>query len=53
MIDKMKVIVTELEKKLQCNCDLDAWQPEHATGHSRVCRIHKTAMEKYMRGSRR
>lgn len=26
-----------------CNCDLDKWEPEQTTGHSRVCRIHRTA----------
>ena len=33
----------ELEKTMQCNCDLDNWQPEKSTGHSWVCRIHKEA----------
>jgi hypothetical protein len=28
-----------------CNCDLDRWQPEHTTGHSWVCRIHKAAID--------
>lgn len=28
---------------MQCNCDLDNWQPEPFTGHSHVCRIHKAA----------
>ena len=37
-------IVKELESKMQCNCDLDNWQPEPTTGHSTVCRIHKKAM---------
>ena len=40
----------EIAKDLQdsgmrCNCDLDNWEPERTTGHSCVCRIHKTAME--------
>lgn len=35
----------ELEKTMQCNCDLDSWEPEDSTGHSWVCRIHKAAME--------
>ena len=34
-----------LEKEMQCNCDLDNWQPEPSTGHSWVCRIHKAAIE--------
>lgn len=28
---------------MQCNCDLDNWEPERTTGHSWVCRIHKAA----------
>ena len=36
-------IVAELEKTMQCNCDLDNWEPERDTGHSWVCRIHKAA----------
>ena len=31
---------------MQCNCDLDNWQPEPKTGHSWVCRIHKAALER-------
>ena len=30
---------------MQCNCDLDNWTPELDTGHSWVCRIHKTAKD--------
>lgn len=29
---------------LQCNCDLDNWEPTQETGHSWVCRIHKQIM---------
>lgn len=29
---------------MNCNCDLDNWEPELSTGHSQVCRIHKAAM---------
>jgi len=36
----IKRTVDELEKKMQCNCDLDKWEPERDTGHSFVCRIH-------------
>ena len=39
----------ELEKTMQCNCDLDRWEPERTTGHSWVCRIHKTAKSKVRR----
>ena len=48
MADKIKstaVIVKELEEMMQCNCDLDRWEPERTTGHSWVCRIHKEAMQ--------
>jgi len=38
--------VSRLKKDLQCNCDLDNWEPERETGHSWVCRIHKAAMRK-------
>jgi hypothetical protein len=31
---------------MQCNCDLDRWEPEPLTGHSHVCRIHKAAIER-------
>lgn len=33
--------VRALAKTIQCNCDLDRWEPERDTGHSHVCRIHK------------
>ena len=32
------------EFDLRCNCDLDKWEPEKDTGHSIVCRIHKTTL---------
>ncbi len=34
-----------LRPHMQCNCDLDKWEPERSTGHSSVCRIHKKALE--------
>lgn len=42
---------TEIARELRasgmgCNCDLDRWEPERSTGHSRVCRIHKAAVAK-------
>ena len=43
----LREIVKDLEGTLQCNCDLDNWQPNESTGHSDVCRIHKQAMEFY------
>ena len=30
---------------MQCNCDLDNWEPNQTTGHSNVCRIHKRAIQ--------
>lgn len=35
--------IEELEKTMQCQCDLDRWQPEKDTGHSWVCPIYKAA----------
>lgn len=41
-------IATTLKAEgIRCNCDLDKWQPEPSTGHSCVCRIHKTATERF------
>ena len=42
----LRGIAQALEKSMQCNCDLDNWQPEGSTGHSCVCRIHKAALER-------
>jgi len=36
--------VRECERGMRCNCDLDNWEPERNTGHSCVCRIHKSAV---------
>lgn len=44
---RLRDIVGGLEKSLNCNCDLDNWQPEQNTGHSWVCQIHKIAIEKW------
>ena len=42
----IKEHVEDLKAKgVQCNCDLDNWQPEQTTGHSCVCRIHQIALE--------
>jgi hypothetical protein len=43
---RIKAIVHRLEEQMQCNCNLDSWQPEQFTGHSWVCRIHKAAIER-------
>ncbi len=40
----LQEIADDLGQTMQCNCDLDNWQPDQRTGHSWVCRIHKTAM---------
>jgi hypothetical protein len=40
----LKEIARELEKTMQCNCDLDRWEPERTTGHESGCRIHKAAV---------
>lgn len=42
----LRVIAKELKDNgMQCNCDLDNWQPESTTGHSCVCRIHNRAFK--------
>ncbi|MHC9085380.1 hypothetical protein ACYX7E_10115 [Luteimonas sp. RIT-PG2_3] len=33
-------------KGVRCNCDLDNWSPTSITGHTSVCRIHKSAVAK-------
>jgi len=43
-----KDFVSEIEKSMRCNCDLDNWEPERSTGHSCVCRIHKAAWQKWI-----
>jgi len=37
----------EAEGNIQCNCDLDQWQPEKSSGHTWTCRIHKLAVGKF------
>ena len=46
LLDRRRHIAKELKKTMQCNCDLDNWQPERSTGHSLVCRIHKAIIAK-------
>jgi hypothetical protein len=41
----------ELRKTMQCNCDLDRWEPTSMTGHSHVCRIHLAIMSEVMPAS--
>lgn len=43
----LREIAKYLEIRMQCNCDLDAWEPEPDTGHSCVCRIHKQAVARH------
>ena len=43
----LKEIAKDLSHIMQCNCDLDRWEPEKSTGHSWVCDIHKAAKKKY------
>lgn len=40
----LRKIAADLKKTMQCNCDLDNWEPTQLTGHSHVCRIHKAAI---------
>ena len=43
MSESMTEILARLESKMQCQCDLDRWEPEKDTGHSWACPIHKEA----------
>lgn len=43
MTEREKAV--EFEETMQCNCDLDNWEPERSTGHSWVCRIHEAVQE--------
>jgi len=38
-------LASTFSKTMQCNCDLDNWEPERSTGHSWVCRIHKATLD--------
>jgi hypothetical protein len=31
---------------VRCTCDLDNWEPDRRTGHSKVCRIHKITLKR-------
>jgi hypothetical protein len=44
---RLQAIVDEIKPTMQCNCDLDNWEPERDSGHSWVCRIHKAAKSRY------
>lgn len=43
-MSELKEMAAAFRKEMQCNCDLDNWEPERSTGHSWVCRIHKRCM---------
>lgn len=47
-LEFLHATAAELRKTMQCNCDLDNWEPERSTGHSHVCRIHKAAIARPM-----
>lgn len=50
---ELKEIARKLKAEgMRCNCDLDNWEPEAATAHSRVCRIHKAAIATFKRRPR-
>jgi len=51
--DRLRLIVAQLKPHMQCNCDLDNWEPEQTTGHSWVCRIHRAAIEELRFGRNR
>jgi hypothetical protein len=51
-LEKLRAIVKRIEPTMQCNCDLDKWEPERSTQHSFVCRIHVAATEEYLRGTK-
>lgn len=43
----LREFAEQFKSEMQCNCDLDKWEPERDTGHSFVCRIHIAAKEAY------
>ena len=47
VVETAREIAKELSQTMQCNCDLDNWEPERSTGHSWVCRIHKAALSRH------
>lgn len=51
--DRLRAYVKEFAKTMQCNCDLDAWEPDKRTGHSHVCRIHQAAINAERYGDER
>ncbi len=45
----LRDIAKSIRLTMQCNCDLDNWEPEPSTGHSHVCRIHNAALATWRR----
>ena len=45
----LRELANEIAKTVQCNCDLDNWEPLQDTGHSYVCDIRKIALARYRR----
>ena len=43
-LDLKEIAKTLRSNGMQCNCDLDNWEPDRSTGHSHVCRIHKVTI---------
>lgn len=44
---ELKEIAEEIKAEgVQCNCDLDKWEPNRDTWHSHVCRIDRLARER-------
>jgi len=45
--ESLKPLADKKALEMQCNCNLDKWQPDARTGHTFVCRIHKAALEEW------
>ena len=48
-LQTLRQVAARLRETMQCNCDLDKWQPQRSTGHSMVCRIHRAAVAEHER----
>jgi hypothetical protein len=48
-MERLAEIVKDLEKENACHCNLDHWEPEHNTGHTLVCPIHKMAWRQFQK----
>ncbi len=47
MHPKVEPIVKQVEREIQCNCDLDNYEPTDMTDHTITCDIHKEALYRY------